>query len=108
MSYQYWIIRFVPNIARGEFTNVGLVCGRDGGDWAVGFDPRYVRNHGNLSSDLRELTNWITWFRRTVEHHGSVGFGQQRLDRATALTSGELRPVLRACSHRRCIGACRG
>lgn len=77
MSYQYWIIRFVPNIARGEFTNVGLVCGADGGDWAVGFDPRYVRNHGNLSSDLRELTNWITWFRRTVEHHGSVGFGEQ-------------------------------
>ncbi|MFT4165009.1 MAG: DUF3037 domain-containing protein [Microlunatus sp.] len=77
MSYQYWIIRFVPNIARGEFTNVGLVCGRDGGDWAVGFDPRYVRSHGNLSSDLRELSSWIAWFRRTVERQRDAGFSDQ-------------------------------
>lgn len=77
MSYQYWIIRFVPNVARGEFTNIGLVCGRDGDDWAVRFDPRYVRNHGNLSSDLRELSNWTNWFRRTVEQHSSVKFGEQ-------------------------------
>lgn len=77
MSYQYWIIRFVPNTARGEFSNIGLVCGRDGGDWAVGFDPRYVRNHGNLSSDLRELSSWTSWFRRTIEQHGSVGFGEE-------------------------------
>lgn len=77
MSYQYWVIRFVPNIARGEFTNVGLVCGRDDGDWAVRFDRRYVRNHGNLSPDLRELTGWITWFRRTIERRGSVGPGEQ-------------------------------
>lgn len=77
MNYRYWIIRFVPNVARGEFTNVGIVCGRDGGDWAVGFDPRYVRNHGNLSSDLRELSSWIAWFQRTVEQHGSAGFDEQ-------------------------------
>lgn len=77
MSYQYWVIRFVPNIARGEFTNVGIVCGRDGGDWAVGFDPRYVRNHGNLSPDLRELSNWTAWFHRTVEQHRSAGLGEQ-------------------------------
>lgn len=77
MNYQYWTIRFVPNIARGEFVNIGILCGRDGGDWAVGFDSRYVRNHGNLNSDLRELSSWINWFRRTVERHTSVGFGEQ-------------------------------
>ncbi|QOD10769.1 DUF3037 domain-containing protein [Rathayibacter toxicus] len=77
MTYRYWIIRFVPNVARGEFTNIGLVCGRDGGDWAVRFDPRFVRNRGNLSSDLRELSGWIGWFRRAIEAHGAVGFGEQ-------------------------------
>lgn len=79
MAYQYWIIRFVPNVARGEFTNIGLVCGRDGADWAVRFDPRFVRNRGNLSSDLRELSGWIGWFRRAVESHGAVGFGEQSI-----------------------------
>ncbi|MGO1316328.1 MAG: DUF3037 domain-containing protein, partial [Cellulomonadaceae bacterium] len=79
MSYQYWIIRFVPNVARGEFTNVGLVCGRDDGDWAVRFDRRLVRNHGNLSSDLRELTGWISWFRRTIERCGGSGPGEQQV-----------------------------
>lgn len=77
MTYHYWIIRFVPNVARGEFTNIGLVCGQDGADWAVRFDPRFVRNHGNLSSDLRELSGWIGWFRRAIEDHEAVGFGEQ-------------------------------
>jgi hypothetical protein len=64
--YNYWIVRFVPNVARGEFSNIGLVAGSDGHDWAVAFDPRFIRNHGNLSSDLRELRAWTEWFRRTV------------------------------------------
>lgn len=66
MSYQYWIIRFVPDVARGEFSNIGIVCGRDGGDWAVEFDLRSVRSHGGLKSDLRELSGWTSWFRRAV------------------------------------------
>lgn len=69
MEYQYWIIRFVPNVARGEFTNIGIVCGKDDGDWAVGFDTRFVKNHGGLSSDLNELSSWERWFRRTVDSH---------------------------------------
>ena len=67
MSYQYWVIRFVPNVARGEFTNIGVVCGRDGGDWAVEFDLRSVRSHGNLAADLRELSGWVAWFKRTLD-----------------------------------------
>lgn len=67
MAYRYWIIRFVPNVARGEFSNIGIVCGRERGDWAVEFDLRSARSHGNLRSDLRELGGWISWFRRSVD-----------------------------------------
>lgn len=33
--YTAWILRFVPNSARGEFINMGVLVGRDGGDWAL-------------------------------------------------------------------------
>ena len=69
MGYQYWTIRFVPDIARGEFTNIGIVCGQDGADWAVRFDTRYVRNHGTFGSDLTELAPWIADFQRTIDGH---------------------------------------
>lgn len=75
MDYRYWLIRYVPDIARGEFTNVGILCGRDGGDWAVRFDTRSVRNHGRLSSDLHELRPWMAWFTQRIEHHDSAQFG---------------------------------
>lgn len=69
MDYHYWTIRYVPNVVRAEFTNIGIVCGRDGGDWAVRFDTRYVKNHAPLSNDLSELNPWIAEFRRSVEAH---------------------------------------
>ncbi|MBF4568523.1 DUF3037 domain-containing protein [Plantibacter sp. VKM Ac-2880] len=72
MNYHYWIIRFVPNVARGEFSNIGILSGRDGGDWAVGFDPRFTRSHGALSSDLRELSSWIRWFQKRVSSHATA------------------------------------
>jgi hypothetical protein len=64
--YSYWVVRFVPDVARGEFSNVGLVAGADGLDWAVSFDSRFIKNHGHYSSDLRELRAWIEWFQRSV------------------------------------------
>ncbi|QIM19568.1 DUF3037 domain-containing protein [Leucobacter coleopterorum] len=66
LSYQYWIIRYVPDIARGEFTNIGLLCGRDGGDWAVQFDTEAVRSRGELGPNLRELAPWMVWFERRI------------------------------------------
>lgn len=35
MLYQTWLLRHVPDTARGEFRNIGVVVGRDGGDWAM-------------------------------------------------------------------------
>jgi hypothetical protein len=41
MSYQYSLLRFVPDPARGEFVNVGILAGDDdAGDW----DLRLIQN----------------------------------------------------------------
>lgn len=74
MNYQFWVIRYVPNVARGEFTNVGIVCGIDGGDWEVRFDVQGIPAAGALRNDLRELRSWTTWFRRRVATHGQRSF----------------------------------
>jgi hypothetical protein len=79
VNFQYWVIRFVPNVARGEFSNIGIVCGSDDGDWAIEFDLKSVRSHGNLSNDLRELNGWVSWFRRTVEEYSDRPAGDRQL-----------------------------
>ena len=33
MRYIYSVLRFVPNIARGEFINIGIIVGSDEGGW---------------------------------------------------------------------------
>jgi hypothetical protein len=66
VSYHYWVVRFVPDVARGEFTNIGLVCGRDGADWWSQFDLHGLRRRGGLSADLRELHPWVAWMQHRV------------------------------------------
>ncbi len=72
MLYSYWIVRFVPNVARGEFTNVGIVCGRDDGDWNVRFDSHAVKTRGAFSADLSELREWSLWFEKRVNSREST------------------------------------
>ncbi|GAA0426496.1 DUF3037 domain-containing protein [Leifsonia naganoensis] len=67
MDYLYWVVRYVPNLVRGEFVNIGVVCGRDSGDWAVQFDTQFVRVTGDLGPDLRELRSWTRWFERRIQ-----------------------------------------
>ena len=71
MIYHCWAVQFVPDPARGEHTNIGLVIGGENLDWAVRYDPRFVRSHGDLSSDLRELAAWGRSFVRVVDGHTS-------------------------------------
>ncbi len=63
----YWVIRYVPDVARGEFHNIGVVCGSDGGDWAAAFDWRFV--HNRTPRDTRE---WAQWFSGQVNQHDAV------------------------------------
>jgi hypothetical protein len=66
MDYLYWVVRYVPNLVRGEFNNIGIVCGRDAGDWAAQFDTQFIRTPGELSPDLRELRSWTRWFEKRI------------------------------------------
>nr|WP_181062924.1 DUF3037 domain-containing protein [Pseudoclavibacter sp. RFBI5] len=68
MLYRYWIIRFVPNVARGEFTNIGIVCGRDGGDWHARFETRGARATGVTQADLQTVGPWLRWFQHNIEN----------------------------------------
>lgn len=61
----YWVIRYVPNIARGEFQNIGVICGSDDADWTAGFDWAYL-NRRTIPRDVRE---WAEWFAREVNSH---------------------------------------
>lgn len=61
----YWVIRYVPNIARGEFQNIGVICGSDDADWIVAFDWAYL-NRRTIPRDVRE---WAEWFAREVNSH---------------------------------------
>lgn len=80
MVYQYWVVRYVPNVARGEFTNIGIVCGIDGGDWASRFDLRNVPNPGALRADLRELGSWVRWFERRIAAFDAGWLDEDRID----------------------------
>jgi len=63
----YWIIRYVPDVARGEFQNIGIVCGSDHGDWAAAFDWRHI--HNRTPRDVRE---WASWFSGQVAQRDMV------------------------------------
>lgn len=44
-EYMSWILRYIPNTARGEFVNIGVLVGSDGSDWAI----RHVSNFTRAS-----------------------------------------------------------
>ncbi|RRJ85946.1 DUF3037 domain-containing protein [Gulosibacter macacae] len=52
MIYQTWLLRQVPDVARGEFRNVGVVAGADGGDWAAKILPGSSQRDGARVSDI--------------------------------------------------------
>ncbi|QOD92988.1 DUF3037 domain-containing protein [Chryseoglobus sp. 28M-23] len=57
----YWVIRYVPDVARGEFHNVGVVCGSSNGDWAAAFDWQYLHK-----KTPRDVLEWAEWFNDQV------------------------------------------
>lgn len=61
----YWLIRYVPDVARGEFQNIGIICGSDDGDWVVGLDWGYLERR-SIPRDVRE---WAHWLAREVNSH---------------------------------------
>lgn len=64
-AYLYWLVRYVPDVARGEQVNVAVVVGQDGGDWAVRVAPD-LRRASRLGGDARALRPWLDRLERSI------------------------------------------
>ncbi len=64
-AYLYWLVRYVPDVARGERVNVAVVVGRDGGDWAIRVAPD-LRRASRLGGDASALRPWLERLERSI------------------------------------------
>ncbi|GAA0608209.1 DUF3037 domain-containing protein [Kribbella sandramycini] len=89
--YMYWMLRYVPDSARGEFVNVGLIVGNEQrADWAVRTVPSLSRA-SRLGGDARWVEDWLARFQAAVgsdlplmrppTQSSSSGFSFASLDR---------------------------
>ncbi|MBS1905484.1 MAG: DUF3037 domain-containing protein [Actinobacteria bacterium] len=67
-AYLYWLVRYVPDVARGERVNVAVVVGCDGGDWAIRVAPD-LRRASRLGGDASALQPWLTRLERTIHDY---------------------------------------
>jgi hypothetical protein len=58
-SYTYWLLRYVPDSIRGEMVNIGVLVGRDGGDWSLR-RVRSYRRANRLGGDASRVDPWLT------------------------------------------------
>jgi len=68
MRYSYWLLRYVPDTVRGEMVNVGVLVGRDGGDWALR-RVRSFRRANRLGGDAASLAPWLQAVEREIEDY---------------------------------------
>lgn len=64
-AYLYWLVRYVPDVVRGERVNVAVIVGRDGGDWAIRVAPD-LRRASRLGGDARGLRPWLDELAQTI------------------------------------------
>ncbi|MBD8023462.1 DUF3037 domain-containing protein [Microbacterium gallinarum] len=67
-AYLYWLVRYVPDVARGERVNVAVVVGRDGGDWAIRVAPD-LRRASRLGGDASALRPWLERLERSIHDY---------------------------------------
>lgn len=67
-AYLYWLVRYVPDVARGERVNVAVIAGRDGGDWAIRVTPN-LRRASRLGGDASALRPWLDRLRRSIRDY---------------------------------------
>lgn len=65
MRYTYWILRFVPDVLRGEQVNVGVLVGSDSGDWAIR-RVRSFRRANRIGGDAAMIEPWLSRIERQV------------------------------------------
>lgn len=66
--YLYWLVRYVPDVARGERVNVAVIVGQDGGDWAIRVAPD-LRRASRLGGDARAVRPWLESLQRAVDDY---------------------------------------
>ncbi|WP_460798995.1 DUF3037 domain-containing protein [Microbacterium sp. GXF0217] len=66
--YNYWLVRYVPDVARGERVNVGVIVGRDRGDWAIRSVPN-LRRASRLGGDAHVLRPWLESLEQAVRDY---------------------------------------
>ncbi|WP_416417190.1 DUF3037 domain-containing protein [Paenarthrobacter aromaticivorans] len=65
MFYKYWIVRYVPNVVRGEFVNIGLLVGSDEAEWAFR-EVASLRRANRLGGDPSIARYWLHKLSRMV------------------------------------------
>lgn len=81
--YQYWLVRYVPDVARGERVNVAVIAGRDGGDWAIRV-VQDLKRASRLGGEAGALRPWLESLESTVSHYQNPPlslFGGDRVER---------------------------
>jgi hypothetical protein len=66
MRYTYWLLRYVPDTLRGEMVNIGVLVGRDGGDWALRRVSSF-RRAGRLGGDASRVRPWLEWLEHQID-----------------------------------------
>lgn len=66
--YLYWLVRYVPDVARGERVNIAVIVGRDGGDWAIRSAPN-LRRASRLGGDAQAVRPWLESLERSVRDY---------------------------------------
>ncbi|GAA3773870.1 hypothetical protein GCM10022240_27170 [Microbacterium kribbense] len=67
-AYLYWLVRYVPDVARGEQVNVAVIVGRDDGDWAIRVAPD-MRRASRLGGDASTLRPWLDRLQRSINDY---------------------------------------
>lgn len=64
-TYLYWLVRYVPDVVRGEQVNVAVIVGRDASDWAIRVAAD-LRRASRLGGDASGLRPWLDQLARTI------------------------------------------
>lgn len=80
MRYHYWTVRFVPDVARGEFINIGVLIGGDEpSDWAFRHVDIFKRAN-TLGGDAASTQSFLTSIKQRIQDARGPAdlFGERR------------------------------
>lgn len=96
-EYVSWILRYVPNTARGEFVNIGVLVGSQGSDWALRHVSNFTRA-SRLGGDalfmrplLQQLSRRVSGLNLSAPNHSIDVFDSASLEPLSYWTVEEMR-----------------